>query len=273
MDWMTVSVDASASIDQNSPALALTYAWNFGDGNTAGNLVSTTHTYDSAGSYTITLTVTNTIPLSAQATQPVVLVDNGPTASFLISASGLTVNVDATGSSDDWGIASFTWNWNDGSALETYNWPTTTASHTYAVPAAAVAPAMTGKQAPPPYTIAGYCYDGDTTTKLVGCSVVVTDVTKGVSSPTLTSNANGYYSTNLQSWCPTYSAGDTIKVVADLGAKHGEATGIVSGAALPLNVRLYSTGPQPFEVTVTLTVTDTFGQIATVSKTIMLTPP
>jgi PKD repeat protein len=366
MDWMTVTVDAGDSYDQNTPPQTLTYAWDFGDLTFAGDLVTTTHTYATEGPYTIKLTVTNTVPLSAEATQPVnavmpkppvagfsvsltahdtvladattlsndpdgaiveyawnfgdgglatsvdstathtyakagtytitlvvtdndglpsspatkdvILVDNGPTASFLITVTGLTVDVDAIGSDDDWGIASFTWNWNDGSALETYAWPTTTASHTYAVPGdavsvAAAASVTTGRPEPPPYTIAGYTYDGDTTTRLADCSVIVTDVTKGLSSPVLISSASGFYSTNLYSWCPIYEVGDTIKVVATKGTLYGEATGIVAGSALALSVRLYGTGPQPFEVTITLTVMDTAFQTATLSQKVWLTPP
>jgi len=272
--YNAVKVDAS-TLSSDPDGTIVSYAWNFDDGGTASGADPTaTHTYAKAGTYHITLVVKDNDDLTATAANDATLVDNGPTASFLISISGLTVNVDASGSSDDWGIAKFTWNWNDGSPLETYLWPTKTASHTYAVPTAAMAPmSSTGRQPPgSPYPIAGYCYDGDTTTKLAGCSVVVTDVTKGVSSPVLTSSATGYYSTDLGSWA-AWSLGDEIKVTATLGDKYGEKTGYVAGTGLALSVRLYGTGPQPFEVTITLTVTDTWGQTATVSKKVMLTPP
>ena len=272
--YNAVKVDAS-TLSSDPDGTIVSYAWDFGDlGTASGPEPTATHTYAKAGTYHITLVVKDNDDLTATAANDATLVDNGPTASFLISVSGLRVNVDAKGSSDDWGIASFTWNWNDGSPLETYLWPTTTAYHDYAVPTAASAPmSSTGRQPPgSPYPIAGYCYDGDTTTKLAGCSVVVTDVTKGVSSPVLTSSATGYYSTDLGSWA-AWSLGDEIKVTATLGDKYGEKTGYVAGTGLALIVRLYGTGPPPFEVTITLTVTDTWGQTATVSQKVMLTPP
>jgi N-acetylneuraminic acid mutarotase len=46
--------------------LPLTYAWNFGDG-TTGSGISPIHTYPTAGTYTISLTVTNTFELTSTA--------------------------------------------------------------------------------------------------------------------------------------------------------------------------------------------------------------
>jgi PKD repeat protein len=60
-----VSFSGSGSSDPQGQTL--TYAWNFGDSGT-GTGVSPTHTYATPGSYTVSLTVTNTSNLSSTAT-------------------------------------------------------------------------------------------------------------------------------------------------------------------------------------------------------------
>ena len=54
----SISLDAKASFDPTNSSNPLTYAWNFGDGTTA-NGVSVSHTYNTTGNYTLTLTVTS----------------------------------------------------------------------------------------------------------------------------------------------------------------------------------------------------------------------
>ena len=54
----SISLDAKTSFDPNNSSATLNYAWNFGDGATASG-VSIDHTYTSAGTYTISLTVSS----------------------------------------------------------------------------------------------------------------------------------------------------------------------------------------------------------------------
>jgi len=53
---LTVSFNASTSSDSDGSIVS--YAWNFGDGKT-GSGITATHTYNSAGTYTVQLTVTD----------------------------------------------------------------------------------------------------------------------------------------------------------------------------------------------------------------------
>ena len=46
--------------DQSTGTLPLTYAWNFGDGNTSTS-ENPSHTYTAVGSYSVNLTVTNSV--------------------------------------------------------------------------------------------------------------------------------------------------------------------------------------------------------------------
>src|SRR3989454_7899463 len=55
---MTTSFDASGSVGGTGHPSIQSYAWNFGDGAT-GTGVATTHTYQTPGRYTVTLTVSD----------------------------------------------------------------------------------------------------------------------------------------------------------------------------------------------------------------------
>ena len=55
-NWMSVVVNGSASYDADGPIVS--YAWDFGDGDTATGMIAS-HTYTIEGTYAITLTVTD----------------------------------------------------------------------------------------------------------------------------------------------------------------------------------------------------------------------
>ena len=50
--------NGSYAFSSSNQATGMTYAWNFGDGTSAGNVASTNHTYANPGIYTVTLTTT-----------------------------------------------------------------------------------------------------------------------------------------------------------------------------------------------------------------------
>ena len=128
MSWNVVSVDASASRDQNVPPLELTYTWDFGDGS-KGSGATASHTYAVSGTYVISLTVTNTIPLSAIVARSVeAVVPYPPVARFIVTMSSSNASVNASESSDPWGLElTYVWDFGDGSKGSGV-----TATHTYA---------------------------------------------------------------------------------------------------------------------------------------------
>jgi len=91
-------------------------SWTFGDGGTAGNVVSPSHTYTAAGSYNVTLTVTDGGGLSNSITKQVTVTappppptDQPPVARFTSSCSQHRCTLDASTSTDDNGIVSYSW--------------------------------------------------------------------------------------------------------------------------------------------------------------------
>jgi len=113
-----VLFDGSGSNDPDGTIVS--YAWNFGDGGT-GSGVRATHAYDLAGSYTVTLTVTDDRGIKATAAKDVsVGAVSGPTAAFTVSPSAPIVggNVNFNGmssvASNGHHIASWAWDFGDG---------------------------------------------------------------------------------------------------------------------------------------------------------------
>ena len=114
----SVTFDASGSADSDGPVSS--YSWDFGDGATAtGETV--THSYSSAGDYTVTLTVTDDAggTDSASTTVSVSGGNAAPDASFTVSPSspspGSSATFDAADSSDsDGSITGYEWDLGDG---------------------------------------------------------------------------------------------------------------------------------------------------------------
>jgi len=136
-DFTSTAADLVASFDGTGSTAAAGrtitgYAWSFGDGST-GSGATASHTYATAGTYQVTLTVTDNGGLTSSVIQPITVsaANQAPVASFTSTVSGLTTNVNASGSSDtDGSIASYSWNWGDGTAAGSG----VTATHRYAAP-------------------------------------------------------------------------------------------------------------------------------------------
>ncbi|MBI5504277.1 MAG: carboxypeptidase regulatory-like domain-containing protein [Deltaproteobacteria bacterium] len=115
---LTLNVDGSAS--SCSDEACDTYDWDWGDGTSHGSGVTASHTYATAGSKSVTLTVENLLVNEASLTKTVTVYapDSAPTVAGTCSfdANTWTETVTDT-SSDDHGVSQVTVNWGDGSVL------------------------------------------------------------------------------------------------------------------------------------------------------------
>ncbi len=124
----TSSVDNSTSITK--------YLWIFGDGSTTSSLQNPNHYYSSAGTYTVTLIVT-TIDSCTNAITHTVNVFDRPTSAFTVNNTCLYDSALFTNTSVNpimGSIASWSWDFGDGSPLLTLTPPLAGLGVLYAAP-------------------------------------------------------------------------------------------------------------------------------------------
>ena len=153
---LTCSVDGGASADPDG-AIA-SYSWAWGDGTVTTGATSS-HAYPAAGSYPVTLTVTDTGGAVAVVSHVLSAAAPGnapPLADFSVSCAVLACSVDGGASVDTDGVvAGYSWNWGDGTQ-------TTGATSSHGYPAAG------------PYRITLSVTDDDGAAASTGKDVVVT---------------------------------------------------------------------------------------------------
>ena len=104
---LTVTFDGSGSTDADGTITS--YVWNFGDGSPTGSGATTvTHTYETAGSFNVTLTVIDNG--GAEAISELIVIEVTPGVSTINAPTNLTAAVDGS---------SVSLNWIDNSSNET----------------------------------------------------------------------------------------------------------------------------------------------------------
>ncbi|HEY8718478.1 PKD domain-containing protein [Pengzhenrongella sp.] len=234
----TAAVDGSASSDPDGTITS--YAWDFGD-TTTGTGVSATHTYAAAGTYPVTLTVTDNRGGTAATTRQVVVTppNQPPVASFTATPTGLTLALDATASTDSDGtIASYEWTYGDGGTDTGV-----TASHVY--PAGGT------------YTVTLTVTDNSGAATTTSQQVLVN------SPPTASFTATGG---ELTASVDAAASTDADGTIASYDWDFGDTT---TGTGVSTS-HAYATGGT---YTLTLTVTDDQGATATTSHPVVVTNP
>jgi PKD repeat protein len=135
-------IQFNGSQSQAAPGRSLVrFDWNFGDGETqTGGIVQ--KNYLAAGTFSVTLTVTDDTGSSGTTSRTVTVGSGAPTASLNVSKSVLVVTADASGSTavSPATITDYSFNWGDGSpvqsgaaSIRTHDYGATLGAGTYAI--------------------------------------------------------------------------------------------------------------------------------------------
>jgi PKD repeat protein len=101
---------------QNGGPAITQYSWDFGDG-FSDSIPNTTHTYNTPGTYSVTLTVTNANGQADFELKPsYIVVKPAPTSSFSVNGLGCTVPLTVTFANTGSSGANFSYSWNFGNS-------------------------------------------------------------------------------------------------------------------------------------------------------------
>jgi len=235
---LTVNLNGLSSSDTDGQVVL--WNWNFGDGATQSGLTaSASHTYAIAGTYTVTLIVTDDKGLTNSASKSITFSTGNvsPVADFSYSSISLMVNFNGGSSYDtDGNIVNWVWNFGDGQNAGGNN-----VNHQYSQPGT--------------YQVSLTVTDNKNAQTSITKSVIVTnslpvgDFTYSIGTNNLVSFTSSAYDTDgsVSSYRWTFGDGQTS------GGTNANHQYIFAG-----------------NYNVTLSVTDNYGGIGTVTKSITI---
>lgn len=235
--------DASASTEPDGTITG--YAWNFGDGATATG-VNPTHAYQTAGTYPVTLTVTDSDGQTASTAQTLSVAGPTPSFSSTPALERTPVQFDGTASGDTTGanITSITWNFGDGVTQS----GTLQTTHTYSTHGS--------------YYVTLTLTDANGDTSSATQQIVVADEPPTATFATTTAAPGSGQATSFDA----SASSDPDGTIAAYAWNFGD--GATGSGATPTHV---FAGPGTY--TVALTVTDSDNATATVTETVTVAGP
>ena len=256
----SVSFDASASASGDPSGAITDYTWNFGDGTPADDTSGTaaaTHAYTTPGNYTVTLTATDDLGVSATATEQVTV--DAPAAAFTttpatVVAPGTTVSFDASGSTDPEGtITDYQWNFGDGTPVDDAG-TSTGVQRAYAARGT--------------YTVTLTVTNNFGQTSTTTHTVTIDDPPTAAfaSSPATVAAPDATVSFNASASAPGASGG----TITDYSWNFGDGTPADDTSGTAAATHAYTT---PGNYTVTLTATDDLGVSATATEQLTVDAP
>ena len=124
-----LSVSFASAASASDGATVTGYSWDFGDGSAAVTTSSPTYVYGAAGSYSVSLKVTDSLGGTNTATHQVTVAHANPIATFTSTTNGLIATFSASArTSGGASVSGYSWNFGDGSAVGSG----LATSHTYA---------------------------------------------------------------------------------------------------------------------------------------------
>ncbi len=247
---LVVTADASASAAGTNPIA--NYTFDFGDGTIVGPQAGTTtsHTYALPGSYSVTVTVADDMGLTSSAAQTVDISTAPPVASLSLSPSSgtapVSVTADASGSTaGTYPISSYTFDFGDSTMMGPQ--AGSSATHTYVSAGT--------------FTVTVTAIDDHGNTASASKSIIIANPTPPTANFGLTPTS-GYAPLNITANASTSTPGSNPITAYTFDFGDGTIVGPQAGSSAS------HTYTVPGTYTVTLTVRDSIGLIATSTKTI-----